>query len=394
MKPNPKKLSFAALAILFAAHVGVCLFAGSVFAGLLQIEAYTLLVGATLFVASHFFKIPDNVLADVTITDTTYAGEFYDIFLMKMILGFDTMRKGLIKVQSGIKKKGNVGTIDIDSFIQAKQDPPKFGGNASVGGRPLVPDDVMGYMETDPSVFNDHWLAVQMNPALLDADLPATFESAAVNRIVQLNGNWMDKIYWRGVKDDAAIATAIASGLTATDNNLIFTDGIIKICKDTLDAANVILTTSTTPAVALTKNNIIGKFDDIKAMILSSPDGAAAYNDPNFKFVVSYLTASLYGDAVKAQQYKGADVTQKASDSYDGKPIVSVGGIYDDTIWAGVATQDERSQLWMGCNEADEETQFRIAKLQANSEKVFIKMLAKFCAQIAIPEQCWLYTTA
>jgi hypothetical protein len=225
---------------------------------------------------------------------------------------------------------------------------------------------------------------------LLDRELPGTFESAVVDRVTNLNQNWMDLIFWRGVKDNAAIATAKTNGLGSSDNNLIFTDGIIQVAKAALPAANKILNPT---AVALTAGNIKSKFDDLKAAIMASADGPAAYNDPNFVFIVNYKTGSLYGDAVKAQSNKGDDFTKRGNREYDGKPIIEVFGQHDNTIWAGVATSDERSQLWLGCNQADEETMFRVAKLQANSEKIFIKMLAKFCTQIAIPQQVFLYTT-
>jgi hypothetical protein len=310
-----------------------------------------------------------------------------------MLTLFETMQKGLMAVQPGIKKKGTIGNIDVDAFIQAAQDPPLFGGTATVDGRVLVPDEVMGYMVIDPAKFESHWSAVQMNPALLDRALPATFESAVIDKTLQLNANWMDLIAWRGVKDNTAIATAKASGLAPGDNNLIFTDGIVAVTKAALAAGNKITTASGTPAVALTAGNIVSKFDALKALIMASANGAAAYNDPNFVFIVNYKTKQLYGDAQKAQANKGVDFTKAGEGLYDGKPVIAVFGQHDDTIWAGVATSDERSQIWIGCNEADEETKFRVARLQNNSEKIFIKMLAKFCFQIATPAQVFLYTT-
>lgn len=392
MKPNPKKLSFSALAILFAASVVAVLFAGAFYAQFLPFSqlAITVVLLAVVLVPLFFKGKLHTGFNALTITDTTYAGEFYDIFLMKMVTGFETARKGLIKVQTGIKKKGTVGRLDVDSFIQAEQDPPVFGANVGVGSRVLVPDPAMGYLTADPKVFEDHWEAVKMNPALLDRALPVTFESALVNRIAELNQNWMDLIFWRGSKDTVAIATAIASGLGPTDNNLIFTDGIVKITKAALAAGNKIVAPT---AVVLTSGNIVSKFADLKALIMASVDGPAAYNDPNFVFIVNYKTGSLYGDAVKAQANKGDDFTGKGKREYDGKPIIEVFGMHDDTIWAGVATRDERSQLWLGCNEADEDTKFRVGKLQNNSEKIFVKMLTKFCTQIAVPEQVFLYTT-
>ena len=384
------KWNFAELAMMFVIHVVLSLFIASVLQQYVFVEADVINIAAVVFIASLLLRVPQGVAADVTINDTTYAGEFYDIFVSKLVTGFETARKGLIMVKSGIKKKGTVGTIEVDSFIQAPQDPPLHGGNVSVGGRPLVPDEVMGYMVTDPKKFETHWSAVQMNPKLLDRELPVTFESAVVNRTIELNQKFMDLITWRGVRDNAAVTTALTTPLGPSDNNLIFTDGLVQVTKTAVAAGNKIVSPT---AVVLTAANIKGKFDDMKALINAHADGAAAYNDPNFVWIVNYKTGSLYGDAVKAQTNKGDDFTKRGAREYDGKPIIEVFGQHDDTIWAGIATDDERSQIWMGVNEPDEDTLFRVAKLQANSEKIFIKMLTKFCFNIAEPTQVFIYTT-
>jgi hypothetical protein len=401
MKINPKKLSFATLAILFAVHVAMSLFAGVLFAQVFDIlngpnpvsSFLPIVIAVVFFLISHLFSVPKGVLSDLVITDTTYAGEFYDIFLMKIMLGFESAQKGLIKIQTGIKKEATVGVLDVDSFIQAPQDPPVFGANIGVGGRKLTPKEVMGYLTADPAKFEDHWLAVQMNSALLDRALPVTFESAVVNRTAEISQNWLEKSFWQGSEDPVAVATAVGSGLGPADSNLIFFDGIIKISKAALAAGNKITTASGVPAVVLTAGNIVSKFDALKALIMASPDGPAAYNNPNFVFVVNYKTGGLYGDAVKAQPNKGDDFTSRGKREYDGRKIVEVFGQHDDTIWAGVATRTEESQLWLGANEADEWTKFRVGKLQNNSEKIYSKMLAKLCTQIATPSQVFLYTT-
>lgn len=403
MKLNPKNLSFGTLAILFAVQLLLALFAGVFFAdaidtlnGMAHVSPYLHLeIALGLFVVSHFIVVPKNVLAELTVTDTTYAGEFYNIFLMKILLGFETATKGLVKIESGIKKKKTIGVLTVDGFIQAAQDPPVFGGEADVDGRVLEPKEVMGYMEANPAKFEDHWLAVEMNPALLDRALPVSFESAVLDRTGQLTSAWIEKIFWQGDYDAVAIAAALAGGLAPGDSNLIFFDGIIKVTNDAIPNGNKINLALPVgaEAVALTAGNIKSKFDQLKALIMASADGAAAYNDPNFVFVVNYKTGSLYGDAIKAQANKGDDFTKRGNREYDGRRIVEVAGQHDDTIWAGIATRDNTSQLWLGANEADEWTQFRVAKLQANSEKIFVKMLTKLCTNIAIPEQVFLYTT-
>jgi hypothetical protein len=392
------KLSFSALVILFAMTIVALLFASSLYSQFLPYDTTTvLLVLAILAFAPAFFKgqAISNILNSITVTDTTYAGEAYDGFMMKVLAGFETATKGIVRIHTGIKKKLTIPVLTADSFIQAAQDPPVFGANLDVGGRTLEPKEAMGYLVGDPSKFEDHWSAIQMNPALLDRALPVTFESAAVDYTQKVSSNWLEKIFWQGSYDGAAITTALASGLGPNDSNLIFFDGIIKTAKAALSNNNKITTAVPVgnEAVVLTSANIKSKFDQLKAMIMAHADGPEAYKDPNFVFVVNYKTGSLYGDAVKAQANKGDDFTKAGNREYDGKRIVEVFGQHDDTIWAGVATRGDDSMLRLGCNEADEWTKFRVAKLQANSEKMFVKMLTKLSTNIALTNQVFLYTT-
>jgi hypothetical protein len=402
MKPNPKKLSFSALAILFAVQVMLCMFAGALYAPFLALTAWqaiTALLVITmlpiLFGLHRNGTLSKNILTDVTVTDTTYAGEAYDAFLIKILIGTETFNKRLVKIHTGIKKKLTIPVLTGHSFIQAAQDPPVFGGTLDVAGRTLEPKEVMGYLKANPAKFEDHWSAVQMNPALLDRALPVTFEAAAVDYTQKISSNWLDRIFWQGSYDGAAITTALASGLGSGDSNLIFFDGIIKITKAALANTNKITTAVPvgSEAVALTAGNIKSKFDQLKALIMAHPDGPAAYANPDFVFVVNYKTGSLYGDAVKAQTNKGDDFTKAGNREFDGKRIVEVFGQHDDTIWAGIANPTDEGMLRLGANEADEWTKFRVAKLQANSEQIFVKMLSKLCTNIALTDQVFLYTT-
>lgn len=388
------KLSQGALAILFAVQVLLVLFAGATYSQFLPFEATTvvlfvLLIAFLPLVLSNG-QVKRGVINVLTITDTTYGGEAYDAFLMKIVAGLDSFNKGLFKVHTGIKKKLTIPVLSGHSFIQAAQDPPVFGATLDVAGRTLEPKEAMGYLVGNPAKFEDHWSAVQMNPALLDRALPVTFEAAAVDYTQKMSTNWLERIIWQGSYDAPAIATALASGLGSGDSNLIFFDGIIKLSKAALAAGNKIVSPT---AVVLTAGNIQSKFEALKALIMAHPDGPSAYADPNFVFVVNYKTGSLYGDAVKAQANKGDDFTKAGNREYDGKRIVEVFGQHDDTIWAGVATRGDDSMLRLGCNEADEWTKFRMGKLQANSEQIFVKMLTKVCTNIALADQVFLYTT-
>ena len=70
----------------------------------------------------------------LVITDTTYAGEAAAQFITKPVVGMDTVQKGCIHVQDGIKKKYTIPRIDVSGFIQKRAATPISQGTITVDG--------------------------------------------------------------------------------------------------------------------------------------------------------------------------------------------------------------------------------------------------------------------
>lgn len=318
----------------------------------------------------------------LVINDTTYAGEVLDTFLARLTTGFDTANKGLIMVLPGIKKKMTIPALKVGGMIQAPKSKPTHGGSIDVDGRVLEPKEVMAYLEFDPTKFEQHWLAVQMNPALLDRELPSTAEAAITQKVLENIAQWLEYAIWQSEYDAAAIATAIASGLTDADNTYIFFDGLMK--KIFVDVKTIKIATP----VALTATNVFDKFRAVKDAL---PKGIK--NDTRLKYIVSYNTAEIYADAQKAQANKGADVTSEGVMKYNGKDVMMVAGLPDNTIIATIATNDNFSNLWLGVNDTADSTTIKLDRIQNNSEEFFMKMLMKLDVNHAFGDQLVLYTT-
>lgn len=341
-------------------------------------------VGTTIWLVQLVtVSLPAGVfLEGLTITDTEYAGEVLDRFIAYASTMFDTLLKGCINVEAGIKKSVTVPKLTVSDFIQAHQETPTHGGSVDVDGRKLVPEDFMGYLQFNPRKFESHWKAVQMNPKLLDAALPKSAESAIIQEVLKLNGAYMDKAVWRAVKDAAAIATAKANGLGPGDNNLIFNDGFQKKMYEDDDVTKI------GSPVALTDANIVSKFEAVAAGFSTE-----VYDRPNFKFMLAGANRENYKNAQKAQATKGVDFTQAGSMTFDGKPVVIINGMSPNTIVGGEASRGVDSNFWMGVNDTDEETYLHLKRLQANSELWFIKMLFKMDVNYGLSEEIVAYMT-
>lgn len=341
------------------------------------------IAGLGVFLTLHFAKRPEGVAGEgLVINDTSYAGEVLDQFITLLSTSFQTMKKGCMAVMPGIKKKKTIPTLKVQNFIQARLATPKHGGDVNIDARELEPQDFMGYLEFNPRDFEQHWYAAKMNPKLLDAELPATAESAIIQKVLDENGTYMDKAVWQSVKDEAAITDAETNGLGDGDNNLIFFDGLIYKMVNDVDVIKV------ANPVNFTVGNIYDEIERAKEVV---PE--AVYEHPDFKWMGSYKTSKLVKAADVAQNYKGADKAEGGRSQYDDKPVVSLAGMPDNTLVGCLCKDEIGGNLWFGVNEPDEEEELQLARLQKNSELFFIKMLMKCDVNYAFSEQTVLYTT-
>lgn len=293
------------------------------------------------------------------ISDTTYAGEAAQQFILKAITGADTINGGHVYVKDGIKKKFTIPRWDADysTLIQDRAATPTSQGSVTVDGVTLEPADYMIYMEFNPRDFEDHWYATQLNPTLIDRALPYSAESVTVQGVMARHAKYFNKQIWNGD--------------TTTSGIYKYFDGFVKKAKTQSTAAGTNVSGTTLDA------------SNIQAQLL------LAYNkipvelryDPSMKFFCSYATYDLYAQSQIAQTYKGIDTTAEGVPTFKGRKLVKIADFPDDTVIVAKGTAGMDSNLWIGMNSmADEGLQ--LARLQANSELFFIKMLMK--ADVAI----------
>ncbi|NME69011.1 hypothetical protein [Flammeovirga aprica] len=319
----------------------------------------------------------------ININDTSYDGIYLKAFLLFIAANFETSEKGLIARKTGIKSKLKIPRLKLKNAIQAPTSGiPQHSGKVDIDARHLEPQQVLIYLEFDPLDFNDYWTEVEMNPALLDAMLPKSVESAIIQALVAENAEWMDEAIWQSELDSVAIADALANGLGDGDNNLIFFDGLMKRIFLAPGVKKV-----ATPVV-LTKANIVGELGRIKASIPKK-----IWKNKDFKLVVSSNTMDIYGDAQKEQTNKGVDFTEEGKSTFGGKDLVEIGGLADDTIIGTIMKDGVGGNLWYGCNMADEENSLRIDRVANNSEKWFMKAMFTLDTNVAKPEETVYYST-
>jgi len=305
----------------------------------------------------------------LTINDTTYAGEAASGFIVKAITGAATIQGGHVYVKDDIRKSFTIPKLSVDNLIQDYAATPTSQGDIDVDGAVLTPERFMVYNEFNPRDFEDHWIATQLSPELIDRRLPVSAESQIIQEHLKYVANFFDKLMWQGDK--------------SLSSNLKYFDGFVTKLVD--EAANVV-----SSPVVLTNANIFAEMERTHAKIVD-----ALLYDPAVKFFANYKTAELFRQAQQNQTYKGVDKTSGGVYTFNGKPVIPTPGMPDNTIVVAKANATMGSNLWVGIDsKMDGEgnpSSVKFSPLQANSDLWFVKIAMKMDVQIGFAEEAVLY---
>lgn len=322
----------------------------------------------------------------LVINDTTYAGTFAPYFILPALFGMDTVNKGCVFVQDGIKKKTTIGTLDFSAPWQPRvPNPVQSGGNIVVDKRTLDPQDLMLYQEFNPRDLESHWLAEQLSPTLLARELPDTFANYVtaliIGRAFEQNENqlWMGSVNYQ---DNVFVPK------TDTRYQLQFFDGfLVQMINDT----NVYSAPGT---VALTSVNIGTALQTLYQAVATNNKAllANANKYSRMKFGVSINTDLIYEEYLTTQPYKNNNTTDAGIRKFKGYEIVPLAGLPDDTIIFTEMLASTDGNLKLGMNSLSDEN-FLLNRVNAANELFFIKMLAKMAVNYGLANKVFLYTT-
>lgn len=336
----------------------------------MEVSATLLIVGFLKGLAGVKSASKDYAFDDgFAINDTTYAGEVASQFLVKAITGADTVNGGHVYIKDGIKKKFTIPRFDsnYEDFIQDRQATPVSNpGGFAVDGKVIDPQDFMIYKEFNPRDFEDHWQAINLNPTLIDRSLPATVESVVVQQVMQRYMKYFNKAIWN-------------NDMTLINTIYKYWNGFLANAVADADVIDV------SSPITLTKSNIQGEF----LRGYNNIPEALRY-DPNMKIFCSYATFDLYDQSQVEQTYKGIDITILGKDTFKGKKVVKIADFPNDCYMIAKGLASPESNLWVGMNSIQDEG-LQLARLQANSELFFIKMLVKADVQIGWGTEVVLY---
>lgn len=326
----------------------------------------------------------------LVINDTTYAGTFASYFWLPATFGMDTIQKGGVYVQDGIKKTHTIGRIDYANPLQKRAATPTSSGNFTIDGRVLTPADMMVYTEFNPRDFEQHWLAEKLSRTLLARELPPTAENYMIQMGLNRTFEQIENGIWMGS------TTYTATPGSAGNGQLAFFDGFLKKMVNDADVQQV---SSPLPLTAAASGggayNIVDAFNAL--LTLCATTKKALLSRPNryerLKFFVSINTEQIYETFLTTSlTFKGVNTTERGINKFKGYEIVALAGIPDNTIIFCEGLPDTSSNLYVGMN-STEDNSLQLQRLQNNSELFFLKGLMKFDVQYGFSQEVFLFTT-
>lgn len=336
----------------------------------------------------------------LNIQDTSWSGPAASYMITRAVVGADTIEKGCIYVEDGIRKKKTIPRIEVSNFIQKRTATPTSQGAVDVDGRVLQPQDLMLYYEFNPRDYEQHFYAEQLQPKLLGRELPVTAENFMMMQTMKRLNEFFENAIWRSRVDydqDGAAVDPVTKGDAASAASYFYFDGLIKKALDAATDPNYPTLVVTNPKTLVAGSAGVGQENIGDAFLRSYQLVPKAllykYGEAGLKFHVSYKTQQVYEEWLTTTAvYKNNDFTERGINRYKGYEIKPLAGLPDNTIVVAISKPDIDSNLWLGIN-STEDNQLQLMRLQNNSELFFVKGLFKMDTQIGFADQLVIYTT-
>jgi len=332
---------------------------------------------------------------------SNYTGEVLADLLTYTAQENETYKEGLIHIKSGIQKKYALPSVQLGKIIQdhvATPDSSKSVGQYQFAERYLEPNDFMVYMEFNPRDFEQYYKPFQPNGNLVFRELNPKVQSTMIRLLLERKVEYINHAIWCAATPTEAAKVASADGNVAAGATEIGSEDAAGPMKYFNGAIMRMLMNAAAPA-----ESEDAKCGQIKVAGTGAfADGAAVEaelyamwqaTEPKVRkkqglvILMDYKSWDAYNKYLSDKTFKYNDNRDENQHRFQGKRIIPMTALPDDTILMGCFTTGMDSNLWMGVDYANDENVLQVEKLQANSELYFFKMLIKMDINIVRPKE-------
>lgn len=331
--------------------------------------------------------------------ESNYTGEVLGDLLTLTAQDNETYKEGLIHVKSGIQKKYALPSVRLGKIIQDhKATPTSSQGEYTFAERYLEPENFMVYVEFNPRDFEQYYRPFQPKGNLVFRELDPKVQSTMIRLLMERKMEYINHAIWCSAQPDEAAKISSADGKVAAGSTEIGSEDAAGPMKYFNGAIARMLMNAA--AVASSEDAKCGQIN--VAGTGAFADGAAVEaelyamwqdTEPKVRkkaglvILMDYKSWDAYNKYLSDKTMKYNDNRTENEHRFQGKRIIPMVGLPDDTIIMGCFTTGIDSNLWMGIDYANDEEVLQVDKLQNNSELYFFKMLIKMDVNIVRPSE-------
>lgn len=330
---------------------------------------------------------------------SNYTGEVLEDLLTLTAQENETYKEGLIHIKSGIQKKYALPSISLGKIIQDhKATPTSSEGEYNFAERYLEPNDFMVYLEFNPRDFEQYYRPFQPKGNLVFRELDPKVQSTMIRLLMERKIEYINHAIWCSALAADAAKVSSADGSVAAGATEIGGEDAAGPMKYFNGAIMRMLLNAAAPATS----------EDAKCgQIVVAGSGALADGEavekelfamwqatepkirkkPGTVILMDYKSWDAYNQYLSAKTMKYNDNRNENEHRFQGKRIIPMVALPDDTIIMGCFTTGQDSNLWMGIDYTNDENVLQVDKLQNNSELYFFKMLIKMDVNIVRPSE-------
>jgi hypothetical protein len=305
-------------------------------------------------------------MSEIIITGSAYSGEVLEQLLVRATTTNELVERGLIRLVPGVSKKFTLPRLKTGEMLQKRKEQPTNEdgkGDFTYSEKYLEPKEFMAFTTFNPRAFENIWRPFQTKGDLVFAELPVTVQNIMLGEMA--------------AAVDFELGYHFINGEFGEEDNQLFNGLLYSILHD--EERNEIA-----DAVALTAANIIEKMNAARLLLPKKYRAKA-------KMLMSSEDYEKYDAAMTALSVKGPDWTNATAKAIKGMPIEVLSEWPENVIVCTITGNGMDTNLWAGCNLANDYSTIKIDKLTNAGERYFFKMLMTADTEIAWGEQVSIY---
>lgn len=330
---------------------------------------------------------------------SNYTGEVLGDLLTLTAQDNETYKEGLIHIKSGIQKKYALPSVSLGKIIQDhKATPTSSNGEFVFAERYLQPEDFMIYMEFNPRDFEQYYRPFQPKGNLVFRELDPKVQATMIRLIMERKIEYINHAIWCSAEQSYSSKVSSSDGTVTAGNTEIggedaagpmkyFNGAIMRMLMNAAASEGSEDAKCGKIKVAGTGKFATGEAVEKELFAMWQATEPKVRKKSGLVILIDYKSWDAYNQYLTNKSDKYNDNRVENQRLFQGKRIIPMVALPDDTIIMGCFTTGVDSNLWMGIDYANDEEVLQVEKLQANSELYFFKMLLKMDVNIVRPSE-------